>query len=202
LPGLFTWMSCKLESFFFGWSLVMWSIRHKFYCFSYATQLVGSVSEYSSICYVFILHGMVKAGWSFYHLHCKLKGLIGILMCICHKPSLRTSLEVKFIFINSGQWRTIEHAYQNAIWFQSMDIYANLTCSFVDQCWPGFREDCMKTATKFHLAKQEWSSKFNPQSYWLIHKETNLTCHDISKTCACRSSLYCSLFWPFGKNLT
>jgi hypothetical protein len=35
LPELCTWMSCKLEPFFFGWSLVMWSIRHKFYCLIY-----------------------------------------------------------------------------------------------------------------------------------------------------------------------
>jgi hypothetical protein len=194
LPELFTWMSCKLEPFFFGWSLVM-SSRHKFYCFSYATQLVGSVFSDSSVMFLYILHGLVKAGWSFYHLHCKLKGLNGLLMCICHKPSLRISLKLN-LFSSSRGRSSISKCNRIAV-----NGYANLTFSFVDQCWPGFREDCMKTATKFHLAKQEWSSKFNPQSYWLIHKETNLTCHDISKTnCACRSSLYCSLFWPFGKN--
>lgn len=147
--------------------------------------------------FLYILHGLVKAGWSFYHLHCKLKGLNGLLMCICHKPSLRISLKLN-LFSSSRGRSSISKCNRIAV-----NGYANLTFSFVDQCWPGFREDCMKTATKFHLAKQEWSSKFNPQSYWLIHKETNLTCHDISKTnCACRSSLYCSLFWPFGKNLT
>jgi hypothetical protein len=110
-------------------------------------------------------------------------------MCICHKPSLGISLKLN-LFSSSRGRSSISKCNRIAV-----NGYANLTCSFVDQCWPGFREDCMKTATKFHLAKQEWSSKFNPQSYWLIHKETNLTCHDISKTnCACRSSLYCSLF--------
>lgn len=59
------------------------------------------MSRYSSLlgvrffCYVFILHHMVKAGWSLYHPQSRMKseaeGLPGvILMCICQAKGLES----------------------------------------------------------------------------------------------------------------
>ena len=85
-------------------------------------------------------------------------------MGICHKPSLRTSLKLNLfssIVVNGG--RSSMHIKMQSDFSQRICKF-NMFIRGPVLAWisRGLHEN---SYTKFHLAKQEWSSKFNPQSY-------------------------------------